>query len=344
METDITHFIQNIPKVELHLHLEGTLEPSMLLSLAKRNGITLPYETASSVANAYNFSNLQSFLDLYYMGCTVLRQRQDFYDLAIAYLTRAHDENVRHVELFFDPQAHTGRGVPFDDVVNGIHSALADGQIKYGISSKLIMCILRDQSEQDGMKTLDAALRHTDKIAGVGLDSAEIGNPPSKFQRLFQRARKEGFFAVAHAGEEGPPNPYVWDALDKLGVIRIDHGVRCEEDDDLVERLIKDRIPLNVCPISNVKLKVFDTIKDHNLKHMLDRGLTVTVNSDDPAYFGGYITKNFIEAARNLGLNKADIIQLTKNAIEASTLGAEGKAKLSDELDSYVNASYVGPS
>lgn len=341
MEADTKLFIQNIPKVELHLHLEGTLEPSMLLSLAKRNGVALPYEateTTSSIAKAYKFTNLQSFLNLYYMGCTVLLQRQDFYDLTMAYLTRAHDENVRHVELFFDPQAHTARGVPFDDVVDGIHSALVDGQKDYGITSKLIMCILRDQSEEDGMKALDAALRHKDKIAGVGLDSAEIGNPPSKFQRLFQRARKEGFFAVAHAGEEGPPKPYVWDALDKLGVNRIDHGVRCEEDDELVERLIKDRIPLNVCPISNVKLKVFDTIQDHNLKRMLDRGLLVTVNSDDPAYFGGYITKNFTEAARNLCLKKADIIQLTKNAIEASALGAQGKARLSEELESFLNA------
>lgn len=336
MEADITNFIRNIPKVELHLHLEGTLEPSMLLSLAKRNGVPLPYKTASSVANAYKFTNLQSFLDLYYMGCTVLCQTQDFFDLTMAYLTRAHDENVRHVELFFDPQAHTTRGVPFDDVVNGIHSALVDGEKKYGISSKLIMCILRDKSEEDGMKALDAALRHKDKIVGVGLDSAEVGNPPVKFEGLFQRARKEGFFAVAHAGEEGPPKPYVWDALDKLGVVRIDHGVRCDEDDELVERLIKDRIPLNVCPISNVKLKVFGTIKDHNLKRMLDRGVLVTVNSDDPAYFGGYITKNFIEASKNLCLDKADIIQLTKNAIEASTLGAEGKTKLLEELDLFI--------
>ena len=337
MEADITDFIQVIPKVELHLHLEGTLEPSMLLSLAKRNGVTLPYKTVSSVANAYQFTNLQSFLNLYYMGCAVLRKSQDFYDLTMAYLTRAHDENVRHVELFFDPQAHTARGVSFDAVVNGIHSALVDGQKKHGISSKLIMCILRDQSEEDGIKALDAAMRHKDKIAGVGLDSAELGNPPVKFERIFQRAREEGFFTVAHAGEEGPPKPYVWDALDKLGVVRIDHGIRSEEDDKLVERLIKDRIPLTVCPLSNVKLKVFDNIKDHNLKRMLDRGLLVTVNSDDPAYFGGYMTKNLIEASKNLGLNRGDIIRLIKNSIEASTLDAAGKANLLDQLDSFVN-------
>ena len=338
METDITHFIENIPKVELHLHLEGTLEPSMLLSLAKRNGVPLPYETASSVADAYKFTNLQSFLDVYYLGCSVLRTSTDFYDLTMAYMARAQNENIRHVELFFDPQAHTSRGVPFDDAVNGIHSALTDAQKKYGISSKLIMCILRDQSEEEGMEALAGALRHKDKIAGIGLDSAELGNPPSKFLRLFRRARKEGFFTVAHAGEEGPPKPYVWGALDELGVIRIDHGVRCDEDDELVERLIKDRIPLTVCPLSNVRLKVFDTIKDHNLKRMLDRGLLVTVNSDDPAYFGGYLTKNLIEATRNLGLNRADIVQLTKNAIEASSLGTDGKAKLEDGLNSFISA------
>eukprot|EP00563_Minutocellus_polymorphus_P020524 CAMPEP_0197719766 /NCGR_PEP_ID=MMETSP1434-20131217/3380_1 /TAXON_ID=265543 /ORGANISM="Minutocellus polymorphus, Strain CCMP3303" /LENGTH=260 /DNA_ID=CAMNT_0043304537 /DNA_START=342 /DNA_END=1124 /DNA_ORIENTATION=+ len=258
----------------------------------------------------------------------------------MAYLSRAHDENVRHVEIFFDPQAHTGRGVPFDDVVNGIHSALVDAQRKYGLSSKLIMCVLRDLSEADGMVALDEALRHKDKISGVGLDSAELGNPPSKFLKLFQRARKEGFFTVAHAGEEGPPKPYIVDALDKLGVIRIDHGVRCDEDDELVERLYKHRIPLTVCPLSNVKLGVFDTIKDHNLKRLLDRGLVVTINSDDPAYFSGYVTKNLIEASKHLGLKRQDIIQLVRNAIEASTLNTEGKAKLENELNSF-NQSYV---
>lgn len=339
MEVD---FIQQMPKVELHLHIEGTMEPEMLIMLARRNNVLdrMKYKTAQSLADAYTFTDLQSFLDLYYQGCNVLLTQRDFYDLTMAYLTRANKENIRHVEIFFDPQAHTSRGVPFDTVVNGISSALADSQDAYGISCMLIMCILRDRPEQEGMETLEQALRHRDKIAGIGLDSAELGNPPSKFEGLFARARAEGFFAVAHAGEEGPP-AYIWEALDKLHVNRIDHGVRCIEDAALVSRLAEERIPLTICPSSNIKLKVFNEIADHNLKLLLDKGLCVTINSDDPAYFGAYLSKNYLETSKCLGMKRTDIVKLARNAIEATSLSTKDKNVLLLELDTFV-ASFDG--
>jgi len=333
-------FIKQMPKVELHLHIEGTMEPSLFIELAKRNNVLddMQHQTVASLSRAYQFTDLQSFLDLYYQGSNVLLVERDFYDLTMAYLKRAHDEHIRHVEIFFDPQAHTARGVPFDTAVNGIHSALVAAQDAYGISHRLIMCILRDRSEEDGMGALEQALRHKDKIAGIGLDSSEPGNPPSKFERLFARARDEGFYTFAHAGEEGPPT-YIWEALDKLHVKRIDHGVRCEEDEKLLKRLAEERMPLTVCPLSNVMLNVFDKMEDHNLKLLLDKGLCVTVNSDDPAYFGGYLTENYAQTSKSLSLSRAEIVQLARNAIEAAILNSKDKETLLLELNSFI-ASY----
>lgn len=331
-------FVQQMPKVELHLHIEGTMEPEMLIELAKRNNLlgTMKHKTVESAVRAYNtFSNLQSFLDLYAGGCNVLLVERDFYDLTMAYLRRANKERIRHVEIFFDPQAHTARSVPFDTVVNGIHSALVAAHDTFGISHRLIMCILRDRSEQDGMEALEEALHHKDKIAGLGLDSAELDNPPSKFERVFAKAKAEGFYTFAHAGEEGPPT-YIWEALDKLHVKRIDHGVQCVKDEVLVKRLVEERMPLTVCPLSNVMLKVFDNMENHNMKVMLDKGLCVTINSDDPAYFGGYLTQNYVETSKCLGLSREDILQLARNAIEATLLFSKEKEALLSELNSFV--------
>jgi adenosine deaminase len=285
---DIKNLIQRIPKAELHLHIEGTLEPEMMMALAERNRIKLPYADVDEIRDAYNFSDLQTFLDIYYAGAQVLREAQDFYDLTSAYLQRVAEDNVRHVEIFFDPQTHTESDVEFSTVIDGIYAALENGQAELGITFKLIMCFLRHLSESDADATLEQALPFKDKIHAVGLDSSEVGHPPSKFTRVFDRARNEGFLTVAHAGEEGPPS-YIWEALDLLKVERIDHGVRCLEDPALVERLVDEQIPLTVCPLSNVKLRVFDTLEQHNLKLLLQRGLCATINSDDPAYFGGYI-------------------------------------------------------
>jgi len=289
-------FIRGMPKVELHLHIEGTLMPELQIQLAKRNGMMskLRHKTVEDLRGAYNFEDLAAFLNLYYEGCSVLLNEVDFYDLTAAYLENARRNNVRHVEIFFDPQAHTSRGVPFDAIVNGIHQALVDGEAEHGITSRLIMSFLRNLPADDAMATLEEALPHADKIYAVGLDSNELGNPPEKFRRVFDRAREEGgFLAVAHAGEEGPPS-YIRGALDALHVARIDHGVRCMEDPDLVQRLVEGRIPLTVCPLSNVKLRVFGSMEEHNLKDMLHRGLCVTVNSDDPAYFGGFMNDNYL--------------------------------------------------
>ncbi len=327
-------FIQDMPKAELHIHIEGSLEPEMMFELAERNGVALRYASAEVARRAYDFGDLQSFLDLYYEGMQVLLHEQDFYDLTRAYLQKVSEQNVRHTEIFFDPQAHTDRGVPFEAVVSGIHRALVDGEQQLGISSELIMCFLRHLSAEEAMETFRTALPFGDRIVAVGLDSSEVGHPPRDFKAVFDQAREHGFLTVAHAGEEGPPE-YIWQALDDLKVSRIDHGVRCVEDPKLVERLREEQIPLTVCPLSNVKLRVFDSIKDHNLKRMLDLGLRVTVNSDDPAYFGGYVDENFNAAQEGLHLSRDDIYQLTKNSFQASFLDAERKQRLLDELDDY---------
>ena len=290
-----------LPKAELHLHIEGTLEPELMFELARRNGVSLPYADADAVRRAYRFSNLQSFLDVYYRACSVLIHERDFYELTSAYLARARSQGVRHAEIFFDPQTHTARGVPFETVVGGIARALTEAR-QVGITSQLIMCFLRDLSAQDAMATLEQSLPHRDVIFGVGLDSAEVGHPPEKFRHVFEQAASAGLRVVAHAGEEGPPD-YIWQALDVLGAERIDHGVRCLEDRRLVARLEADRIPLTVCPFSNVKLKVVETLDQHPLAQMLEHGLCATVNSDDPAYFGGYVGENLAGVARALGLD-----------------------------------------
>ncbi|MGB5353765.1 MAG: adenosine deaminase [Woeseia sp.] len=318
---DFSKLISAIPKAELHLHIEGTLEPELMMQLAERNGVAIPYRSVEEIRKAYEFSDLQSFLDIYYAGAAVLQTRQDFFDLAYAYLERAAADNVRHVEIFFDPQTHTERGIAFEVVLDGIHGALAAGQKKHGISFRLILCFLRHLSAEDAMATLEEALPHKQRIDAVGLDSSEVGHPPSKFTRVFDRAREEGLLTVAHAGEEGPPE-YIREALDLLKVRRIDHGVRCLEDASLVKRLVGEQIPLTVCPLSNVKLCVFDTLADHNLKQLLDAGLCVTINSDDPAYFGGYIGENFLQTQRALQLDAGRLQTLARNAFKASFLSA----------------------
>ena len=334
MASSIDSFIRSIPKAELHLHIEGTLEPELMFALAARHGVALPYASVEELRAAYQFDSLQSFLDLYYAGAAVLRDEEDFHALTMAYLRRAHADGVVHVEIFFDPQTHTGRGIPFATVLNGIRRALLDGEAEFGISHRLILCFLRHLSADDAMRTLEQGLAYKDAIVAVGLDSSERGHPPSKFVEVFDRARREGFLTVAHAGEEGPP-AYIVEALDLLKVSRIDHGVRCEEDAALVERLVRDRIPLSVCPLSNVKLCVYGNIEQHNLKRLLDRGLCVTVNSDDPAYFGGYVAENYLAVQRGLGLDKAGIAVLAANSIEASFLPPQQKKVLRERLDAY---------
>ncbi len=314
-----------LPKAELHLHIEGTLEPELMFELAQRNGVRLPYPDAQAVRRAYRFSNLQSFLDVYYRACSVLIHERDFYELTAAYLARARDQGVRHAEIFFDPQTHTARGVQFETVVRGIGRALAEASER-GMTSHLIMCFLRDLSADDAMATLEQALPHRDMIFGVGLDSAEVGHPPEKFRDVFAQAVDAGFRAVAHAGEEGPPE-YIWQALDVLGAERIDHGVRCLEDRSLVRRLGADRIPLTVCPFSNVKLRVVDRLEQHPLATMLEHGLCATVNSDDPAYFGGYVGENMAGVASALRLDDAALVQLARNSFEASFLDDATRAR-----------------
>ena len=337
---NLERFIRNIPKAELHLHIEGTLEPELIFEIAKRNRLTLRFGTVEELRKAYNFHNLQSFLDIYYEGARVLLYEQDFFDLTWAYLERVAKQNVRHVEVFFDPQTHTDRGVPFETVVRGIHRALEEATRRLRISSKLIMCFLRHLSADAAMQTLEESLHFKDWIVAVGLDSSELDHPPKNFVEVFNRTRTEGYLAVAHAGEEGPPD-YIWQALDLLKVLRIDHGVRCLEDPVLVQRLASERIPLTVCPLSNVKLRVFNSLEDHNLKKLLDLGLCVTVNSDDPAYLGGYLTENLLASQKALGLTQDDIYTLVKNSFEASFLRPEDKQILIDELDRYVKQSRV---
>ncbi len=327
--------IQGIPKAELHMHVEGSLEPELMFEIAERNDIALRFASVEEVRRAYNFRDLQSFLDIYYEGARVLLHEQDFYDLTWAYLQRVSAQNVRHTEIFFDPQTHTGRGIPFETVVTGIRRALLDAETQLGISSEMIMCFLRHLSAEEAMETLLRSLPFKEWIVGVGLDSSEVGNPPEKFKAVFDKAREHGFLTVAHAGEEGPP-AYIWEALELLKVSRIDHGVRCVEDPRLVEKLREEQVPLTVCPLSNVELRVFRSIHEHNLKQMLDLGLCVTVNSDDPAYFGGYIAENFRAVQEGLHLNQEDICKLVKNSFQASFLAPEKKRELLDELDDYL--------
>ncbi|WP_089941084.1 adenosine deaminase [Candidatus Entotheonella palauensis] len=339
----MTDFIRGLPKAELHLHIEGSLEPELMLELARRNGISLPYQSIEEIRRAYAFTNLQSFLDIYYRGAGVLVHERDFYDMTWAYLKRAQADGVRHVELFFDPQTHTDRGIAFETVVTGIDRALQDGREQLGMSSGLILCFLRHLSATAAMETLEQALPFKDKLIAVGLDSSEVGHPPEKFAEVFDRARREGFLTVAHAGEEGPPE-YIWGALDVLKVSRIDHGVRCVEDPRLVQRLRAGRVPLTVCPLSNVKLCVFSCLEEHNLKHLLNLGLCATVNSDDPAYFGGYITDNLVAVQQALSLDRESISQLARNAFEAAFLSREQKQTYLDELEQYLSTySAFGP-
>lgn len=324
---DLETLIHALPKVELHLHIEGTLEPEMVFDLAKKHGAKLPYASAEALRAAYDFHDLQSFLDLYYAGCDVLRERDDFFVMARAYFDRAARDGLVHAEIFFDPQSHTSRGVPMGVVIGGLRDAMADAEERHGITSKLIMCFLRHLSEEDAFATLDAALPFLDRIVGVGLDSGERGNPPDKFARVFAKAKALGLRLVAHAGEEGPA-AYVRDALDILHVERIDHGVRSEEDPALVERLAREGIPLTVCPLSNLKLRVVKDLSEHNLKRLMDRGVAITIHSDDPAYFGGYIGDNYVRTAEALGLGAADLVKLCDNAIRASFLDDMQKAEL----------------
>jgi adenosine deaminase len=334
-ETSIESFIHDLPKAELHLHIEGSLEPELMFELAARNHIAVSYASVEEVRRAYAFTDLQSFLDIYYEGARVLVEEQDFYDLTSAYLRKVSAQNVRHVEIFFDPQTHTDRGVPFETVIVGLRRALDDAHTELGISSKLILCFLRHLSADAAMETLERAVAFRESITAVGLDSSERGHPPSKFERVFDKALSLGLKTVAHAGEEGPPE-YIWQALDLLDVSRIDHGVRCLEDPKLVELLRHKRTPLTVCPLSNVKLGVFETLEDHNLKELLDAGLCATVNSDDPAYFGGYVEENFVAIQRALNLTRDHLYQLARNSFEASFLSAEDKASFVQELDDYV--------
>ncbi len=324
-------FLERMPKAELHLHIEGTLEAELMFELASRNRVALPFKSPEEVRKAYEFSNLQSFLDIYYQGTRVLLHDRDFYDLTWAYLQKARDQNIRHAEIFFDPQAHTARDVPIATIIEGIHQALRDGEQRFGISSKLILSFLRHLSAEDAMQTFEDALRYRDAFSGVGLDSSEWGHPPEKFSQVFARARQEGLFVVAHAGEEGPPS-YVWQALDALRATRIDHGVRSAEDPALVERLRADRIPLTVCPLSNVKLGVFDSIEQHNLLQLLEAGLCVTINSDDPAYFGGYINENFQAIGEAFELTQEQLCTLARNSFEAAVMDDARRAALLAEL------------
>jgi adenine deaminase len=330
-------FIENLPKVELHLHIEGTLEPALMFALAKRNQLTIPFNNSEEVSQAYQFADLQSFLTIYYQGANVLITEQDFFDLTWAYLLRCQQDNVVHTEIFFDPQTHTHRQISFDTVVNGIHRALVQGKQQLGISSQLIMSFLRHLDEDDAFVTLAQALGHKDKIIAVGLDSAEVGNPPEKFARVFAQALKEGFLTVAHAGEEGPAD-YIADSLALLKISRIDHGVRCNEDNALLADIIEQGIALTVCPLSNVKLGVFDNMAQHNIVELLRQKVRVTINSDDPAYFGGYMTDNFLAVANALSPTKQELAQFTVNAIAASFISDNEKVRLNQLINDHLES------
>ncbi len=334
MTVATNEWLNSLPKVELHLHLEGSLEPELMFALAQRNSIDLPFENVDQVRAAYEFSNLQDFLDIYYQGANVLIKEQDFYDLTWAYLSKCKAQNVVHVEPFFDPQTHTDRGIAFDVVINGISRALKDGEEKLGITSELIMCFLRHLSEEAAFNTLAMAEPHLDKIIGVGLDSSEQGHPPEKFSRVFAKARDLGLLTVAHAGEEGPAE-YVWTAINDLKVGRVDHGVRSSEDATLMKYLVETRMPLTVCPLSNTKLCVFDDMSQHNIIEMLEQGVCVTVNSDDPAYFGGYMTENFVALASALSMSQNQAKALVSNGIEGSFANQARKDQMSDLIKGY---------
>lgn len=332
---DMNVFIRDIPKAELHLHIEGTLEPETLFRIAERNGIKIKFDSVEKLRQAYRFNNLQSFLDIYYEGAGVLQNETDFYELTWEYLLKAKDQNVRHVEIFFDPQTHTERGIPFETVITGIYQALSDGARDLNISFCLIMCFLRHLSESEAMETLLQALDFRDKITGVGLDSSESGHPPSKFMRVFEKARNEGFLTVAHAGEEGPPE-YIWEAIQGLKVQRIDHGVRALEDKSLINELKRRQIPLTVCPLSNIKLCVFKNIREHNFKALFDQGLCVTVNSDDPAYFGGYVVENYLALQNAFQLTRNDIAQLAMNSFNAAFISQDKKDIFIDQIKKFM--------
>ncbi len=327
--------IQAMPKAELHVHIEGTFEPELMFAIAQRNEIAIPYQSVEEVRQAYNFHNLQSFLDIYYAGANVLIYEQDFYDLAWAYFEKCAEDNVVHTEMFFDPQTHTDRGIAFETVLKGLQRACDDAAEKLGITSHLIMCFLRHLSEEAAFETLEQALPYKDQIIGVGLDSSEVGHPPSKFERVFAKAREAGFLIVAHAGEEGPAE-YVWEALDLLKVNRIDHGVRSEEDPGLMQRLIAEKMPLTVCPLSNLKLCVVDDMQQHNIRRLLQQGVHVTVNSDDPSYFGGYMNDNFIAIAEALDLSNDELKQLAINSFEASFISEADKANWISKIKALV--------
>ena len=324
--------LRKLPKAELHLHIEGTLEPELLFTLATRNNILLPYKNIDELKDKYQFHDLQSFLDIYYNGTNVLITKQDFYDLTFAYLRKAQQDGIRHVEIFFDPQSHVWRGIEFKDVIEGICEALEKGKKDFGISYFVIMCFLRHLSQENALEVLEMALPYKDKIKAVGLDSSELGHPPSKFVELFKRCKENNFLTVAHAGEEGPAS-YIWEALNLLEIERIDHGVRCTEDPELLKTIIHKNIPLTVCPLSNVKLKVYQEMKDHNIKELFDLGVKVTINSDDPAYFGGYLLENYIQCQKELGFTYKDMCDISKNSIEASFLSNSEKIKLINEID-----------
>ena len=341
MSDSVNDFIAGLPKAELHLHIEGSLEPEMMFALAARNGIRLPYADVEALRAAYRFAKLQDFLDLYYQGMSVLQTEEDFYDLTLAYLRRVARDTVRHTEIFFDPQGHTDRGIAFETVLTGIERALKDGERALGITSRIILCFLRHLSAKDAMRTLDQALPYRDRIVGVGLDSSEKGHPPAKFKAVFDRARAQGFRAVAHAGEEGPPD-YIWSAMDDLKVERIDHGVRALEDPDLMADLARRKMPLTVCPLSNIRLCVYDDMTAHPLKMMLDRGLVVTVNSDDPAYFGGYVNDNYTAVRQALALSDEELAMIARNSFGAAFLDEATKAKYIAEVDAYAAGALRG--
>ncbi len=328
----LSALLRSMPKAELHMHIEGSLEPELIFALAQRNNVTIPYASVEDLRRAYAFTNLQSFLDIYYAGASVLLKEQDFYDMAWAYLLRAQADNVLHTEMFFDPQTHTARGVAMEAVINGLHRACVDAKEKLGVSALLILCFLRHLSEDDAFATLEQALPYRDRFVGVGLDSSEVGHPPEKFAKVFARCRALGFHLVAHAGEEGPPE-YVWTALDLLKVERIDHGVQSSRDPALMKRLAQDRIPLTVCPLSNLKLCVFPSLAQHNLGALLDAGLMATVNSDDPAYFGGYVNENFTQTFAATGLTAQHAYTLARNSFEASFVDAGTQRGFVDRLD-----------
>ena len=325
-------FVRAMLKAELHIHIEGSLEPELIFALAERNGVKLAYASVEELRAAYAFTNLQSFLDIYYAGASVLLTAQDFFDMAWAYFLRAKADNVVHAELFFDPQTHTDRGVPFEHVIDGLRRACDQAWQQLGIRAELILCFLRHLSEEAAFATLEQALPHRDKFIGVGLDSSEVGHPPEKFARVFAAARERGLHAVAHAGEEGPPE-YIWSALDQLQVQRIDHGVQALRDPALVQRLVRERVPLTVCPLSNIKLCVFKDLRQHNLRELLEQGLVATVNSDDPAYFGGYMNQNFVETFAALELDAGHAVTLARNSFEASFASAEDKARYAALLE-----------